>query len=204
MTAAAQPVAAERSDPRAIVGGGVILGVITAIGVVIFALASRPLEGMVETVVQISLVVVGGAVFAYFPSMRIQPRSVDSVAWAALTGLMGALFFTVIDTAVLRPLDVYYWTWDEIGGGSGWWYVPVWWMGSAALAWLGAWVTANTANGGPVSIPPIAAQSAVISVVVFAILVVTSISPLHAGTMALAVALALVIHVAVTSFKNRR
>jgi hypothetical protein len=204
MTAAAQPVAAERSDPRAIVGGGVILGVITAIGVVIFALASRPLEGMVETVVQISLVIVGGAVFAYFPSMRIQPRSVDSVAWAALTGLMGALFFTVIDTAVLRPLDVYYWTWDEIGGGSGWWYVPVWWMGSAALAWLGAWVTANTANGGPVSIPPIAAQSAVISVVVFAILVVTSISPLHAGTMALAVALALVIHVAVTSFKNRR
>ena len=204
MTAAAQPVAAERSDPRAIVGGGVILGVITAIGVVIFALASRPLEGMVETVVQISLVVVGGAVFAYFPSMRIQPRSVDSVAWAALTGLMGALFFTVIDTAVLRPLDVYYWTWDEIGGGSGWWYVPVWWMGSAALAWLGAWVTANTANGGPVSIPPIAAQSAVISVVVFAILVVTSISPLHAGTMALAVALALVIHVAVTSFKIRR
>ncbi len=204
MTAAAQPVAAERSDPRAIVGGGVILGLITAIGVVIFALASRPLEGMVETVVQISLVVVGGAVFAYFPSMRIQPRSVDSVAWAALTGLMGALFFTVIDTAVLRPLDVYYWTWDEIGGGSGWWYVPVWWMGSAALAWLGAWVTANTANGGPVSIPPIAAQSAVISVVVFAILVVTSISPLHAGTMALAVALALVIHVAVTSFKIRR
>ena len=150
------------------------------------------------------MVVVGGAVFAYFPSMRIQPRSVDSVAWAALTGLMGALFFTVIDTAVLRPLDVYYWTWDEIGGGSGWWYVPVWWMGSAALAWLGAWVTANTANGGPVSIPPIAAQSAVISVVVFAILVVTSISPLHAGTMALAVVLALVIHVAVTSFKNRR
>ena len=204
MTAAAQPVAAERSDPRAIVGGGVILGVITAIGVVIFALASRPLEGMVETVVQISLVVVGGAVFAYFPSMRIQPRSVDSVAWAALTGLMGALFFTVIDTAVLRPLDVYYWTWDEIGGGSGWWYVPVWWMGSAALAWLGAWVTANTAQGGSVSIPPIAAQSAVISVVVFAILVVTSISPLHAGTMALAVALALVIHVAVTSFKIRR
>ncbi len=204
MTAAAQLVAAERSDPRAIVGGGVILGLITAIGVVIFALASRPLEGMVETVVQISLVVVGGAVFAYFPSMRIQPRSVDSVAWAALTGLMGALFFTVIDTAVLRPLDVYYWTWDELGSGSGWWYVPVWWMGSAALAWLGAWVTANTANGGPVSIPPIAAQSAVISVVVFAILVVTSISPLHAGTMALAVALALVIHVAVTSFKNRR
>jgi hypothetical protein len=204
MTAAAEPALVERSDPRAIVGGGAILGVITAIGVVVFAFVSRPMEGMAETVVQSLLVVVGGAVFAYFPSMRIQPRSVDSIAWAALTGLMGALVFTAIDTAVLRPLDVYYWTWDEIGGGSGWWYVPVWWMGSAMLAWLGGWVTANVADGGSVALPPIAAQSMIIALVVFAILVATSISPFHAGTMALAVALGLVIHVVVTSLMNRR
>ncbi len=204
MTAVAEPVLIERSDPRSIVGGGVILGVITAIGVVVFAFVSRPMEGMAETIVQSLIVVVGGGVFAYFPAMRIQPRSVDSIAWTALTGLMGALAFTVIDTAVLRPLDVYYWTWDAIGGGSGWWYVPVWWMGSAALAWLGGWVTANVAGDGSVSFPAIALQSMILTLVVFAILVVTSISPFHAGTMALAVALGLVIHVVVTSVMNRR
>ena len=204
MTAVAEPALVERSDPRSIVGGGAILGVITAIGVFVFAFVSRPMEGMAQTVIQSLLVVVGGGVFAYFPSMRIQPRSVDSIAWAALTGLMGALFFTVIDTAVLRPLDVYYWTWDAIGGGSGWWYVPVWWMGSAVLAWLGGWVTANVANGGSVSLLTLAVQSMVIALAVFAILVLTSISPFHAGTMALAVPLGLVIHVVVTSLMNRR
>jgi len=204
MTAAVEPALIERSDPRAIVGGGAILGVITAVGVVVFALASRPLEGVTEVVVQSLLVVVGGGVFAYFPSMRIQPRSVDSIAWAGLTGLMGALFFTVVDTAVLRPLDVYYWTWDAIGGGSGWWYVPVWWMGSATLAWLGGWVTANVADHGSVSIPAIAVQSTIITLVVFAVLVLTSISPFHVGTMALAVVLGLILHVAVTSVMNRR
>lgn len=204
MTAAAEPVLVERSDPRAIVGGGAILGVITAIGVVVFVFVSRTMDGMAETAVQSLLVVVGGSVLAYFPSRQIQPRSVDSIAWAALTGLMGALVFTVIDTALLRPLDMYYWTWDAIGGGSGWWYVPVWWMGSAALAWLGGWVTANVADGGSVSVPAIAVQSMIIALVVFAILVVTSISPFHAGTMALAVALGLVIHVVVTSLMNGR
>ncbi len=204
MTAVAEPALVERSDPRSIVGGGAILGVITAIGVFVFVFVSRPMEGMARTVLQSLLVVVGGGVFAYFPSMRIQPRSVDSIAWAALTGLMGALFFTAIDTAVLRPLDVYYWTWDAIGGGSGWWYVPVWWMGSAVLAWLGGWVTANVANGGSVSLPALAVQSMVIALAVFAILVLTSISPFHAGTMALAVPLGLVIHVVVTSVMNRR
>jgi len=204
MTAVAETALIERSDPRSIVGGGAILGVITAIGVFVFALISRPMEGMAETVVQSLFVVVGGGVFAYFPSMRIRPRSVDSIAWTALTGLMGALVFTAIDTAILRPLNVYYWTWDAIGGGSGWWYVPVWWMGSAVLAWLGGWVTANVASGGSVSLPALVVQSMIITVVVFGILVVTSISPFHAGTMALAVALGLVIHVVVTSLMNRR
>jgi hypothetical protein len=205
MTAVAEPAAIERSDVRSIVGGGAMLGVVTAIGVVIFALASRSMaEGVGETMMQSLMVVIGGAVFAYVPSMRIQPRTVDSIAWAALTGLMGALFFTVIDTVLLRPLDVYYWTWDAIGGGSGWWYVPIWWMGAAVLAWLGAWVTSNVAETGTVSISMIAMQSAIVVLVVFAILVVTSISPFHAGTMALSVPIGLVLHVVASSRMRRR
>ena len=36
----------------------------------------------------------------------------------------------------------YPWTWDAIGGGSTWWYLPIWWMLGTFLAWMGGIVTA--------------------------------------------------------------
>ena len=37
----------------------------------------------------------------------------------------------------------------QIGGGSNWWYHPVWWMVGTFLPWMGAWILANqpTRNG---------------------------------------------------------
>jgi hypothetical protein len=42
------------------------------------------------------------------------------------------------------------WTnrWREIGGGSNWWYHPVWWMAGTLLPWLGALILANRAARG--------------------------------------------------------
>ncbi len=206
MTSAAQPVDDERNDVRTMVGGGVKLGIITAIGVTVFALVSRPMPaGTTETVVQSLLVVVGGALFSYLPAYWVRPRSTDGIAWTALLGLLGAVAFTVVDTAVLRPLSLYHWTWDEIGGGSGFWYIPVWWMGAAVLAWLGAWVTAITTRAGRVAeLPATAAQTCGGAIALFAILTLAGIGPFHTAMMALAFALALMLHVPIAAALQRR
>ena len=134
MTSAVESIT-DRADVRTIVGGGAILGALTAVGVAVFALSSRPLAGTAEVAVQSALILVGAGVFCFLPAHWVRPTSVDGIAWAALLGLMGALFFTVADSVLLRPLGIYHWTWDAIGGGSGFWYIPVWWMGAAGLAW---------------------------------------------------------------------
>ncbi|MEJ2237930.1 MAG: hypothetical protein P8X82_06500 [Gemmatimonadales bacterium] len=182
----------EQSDVRTIIIAGVKLGVMTALGVVVFSILSRLLEGTLEMVVQSILIVVGGIVFSYFGAVTIRPRDVDSIAWASLIGLLGALVFTVIDTAALRPLGVYHWTWDQIGGGSGFWYIPVWWMGAAVLAWLGAWGFSRAEVAGRASAVVLSGQTVVISIVLFAVLGFI-LGPATAAMMALCFALALIV-----------
>lgn len=194
MTSMAEPTVASQTDVRTIVGGGVKLGIATVIGVVVFALLSRALVGRPEVVVQSVLILAGGTVFAYAPAYWVRPRGVDAIAWAALVGLLGSVAFTIVDTVVLRPVNLYHWTWDAIGGGSGFWYVPVWWMGSCFLAWLGAWVHSIAVSGGgnPVSA---ALQTAGLSVLLLAILTATGLAPFHGAVAALAYTLALIVHV---------
>ncbi len=202
MTSIAQP-AAPRSDVRTIVGGGIKLGIATVIGVVAFALLSRALAGRAETVAQTVLVLAGGAVFAYAPSYWVRPRGVDAIANAALLGLLGSVVFTLVDTAVLRPVHLYHWTWDAIGGGSGFWYIPVWWMGSCFLAWLGAWVHSIRAvrDGNAVSA---ALQTLGIALVLLAVAVGTGLAPFHAAVAALAFSVGLVLHVPLAAISRNR
>lgn len=205
MTAAAQREV-DRSDVRTIVSGGAVLGVLTVVGVLTFALLSRALDGTPEVVVQSVVVLVGAGLASYLPAAWLRPRSADAIAWAALTGLIGALSFTVFDTVVLRPIGVYHWSWDAVGGGSGFWYVPVWWMGAAALAWLGAWVAALAAAASNGSAAPArsAGLTLALAVVVCAILVATRIAPLHAAVVALAYAVGLVLSLPLTTVLSRR
>lgn len=195
MTSVGETAGVDQSGWRSIVRAGVQVGVVTAVGVVAFVLASRGMVGTTETVVQSILVLAGGAVFAYLPSGLLRPYDAESIAWAAMIGLLGALVFTVIDTVLLRPLNLYHWTWDAIGGGSGFWYIPVWWMGSAVLAWLGAWVTALGNRGAGRDISGIAGQTVGIAVVLGGILMATGVLPFHSAGFALAFTLGLVLHV---------
>jgi hypothetical protein len=195
MTSAAEPRVADRSDVRTIVGGGARLGVATAVGVAAFALLSRAVGGPVETVVQTMLVTAGVLVFAYVPAVWVRPSGVDGIGWTAMLGLMGALFFTVVDTALLRPLNLYHWTWDRIGGGSGFWYIPVWWMGSATLAWLGGWVWSRGAGS---NLGTRMGQTVGVGAVLFGVIGLTGVLPFHAGTAALALTLGLVATVPLT------
>lgn len=204
MTAAVEP-RADRSEVRVILLGGVQLGVLTTVGVVAFALLSRALTGTTEVVVQSLLILLGGVAVAYGPALAIRPRTVDGIAWATLVGLLGALAFTVLDTAGLRPAHLYPWTWDEIGGGSGFWYIPVWWMGSAVLAWLGAWTVAILARGGSDPRPLVVGLvTAGLAVVCFGIGVAVTPLPFHAASMALAFAAGLVVHAALAAATTRR
>ena len=196
MATSARAADTERYDVRTMVGGGIILGALTAVGVVIFALVSRAVDGTVETIIQSILILAGGGLVTYFPAASVRPRSVDAIAWAATLGLLGSVAFTVFDTAVLRPLHVYHWTWDAIGGGSGFWYISVWWMGSAVVAWLGAWAYARVVGRSKaVSVPSLLGQTITSAVLLFAVLVVIGLVPFHSASMGLAFALALLAQV---------
>lgn len=203
MTSPAQAAAAPQTDVRTIVGGGIKLGIATAAGVVVFALLSRALTGQTEIIVQSLLVLVGGTVFAYAPSYWVRPRGVDAVAWAATLGLLGSVAFTVIDTAILRPANLYHWTWDAIGGGSGFWYIPVWWMGSCFLAWLGAWVHSMAASRGG-NLVNAATQTAGLSVLLLAAFTLSGLAPFHAAVAALAYTVALILYVPIAAAPRAR
>jgi hypothetical protein len=203
MTSAVEPGSRIRADLRTILGGGAKLGFLTVLGVVAFALFSRASSGPTEVVIQSLLVLAGGIVFSFAPAIWVRPRDVDSIAWAALVGLLGSLLFTVVDTAILRPLNLYHYTWDEIGGGSGFWYIPVWWMGSATLAWLGAWVYSVAVDSGDVRIGKVVGITVLATMAAFLLLgfLGTGFSP---ASMGLAFAVGLVIHLIVVRVLRRR
>jgi hypothetical protein len=202
MTSVTAPSAAERYDVRTMVGGGVKLGVVTAVGVAVFALLSRGLEGSAEVLVQSILILVGGVVFTYAPAFWVRPRSLDAIAWTATLGLLGSVAFTVVDTAVLRPLGLYHWTWDAIGGGSGFWYIPIWWMGATFLAWLGGWIASREVPE-PSAFGRTAAKTAALALGFGLVLGVAGVAPFHAATVALAYVLGLVAHLALSVVSAR-
>jgi Flp pilus assembly protein TadB len=76
--------------------------------------------------------------------------------------------------ALLQNIGTYSNRWYEIGGGSNWWYHPVWWMAGTFLPWLGAWILANqTERAGkpaPLSGFVIAAVAAIVIAVVAVLL----------------------------------
>jgi len=121
------------------------------VAVVAYLAASRsvPETAGARGVVEALIVLGTGVLAAFLPARWTAPRGADGIAGAAAIGLVGTIVFSAIDIIVLRPLKAYPWTWDAIGGGSSWWYLPVWWMLGTFLAWMGGIVTASAgARGG--------------------------------------------------------
>jgi hypothetical protein len=149
MSATAAPAAQDRSDFRTVTIGGALVGLVTGVAVVLFVAASRTLAGdAVRGGVEALVVLAAGIVVAFFPAQWTAARSTDGIAGAAAVGLVGTVVFSAIDIVLLRPFKAYPWTWDAIGGGSTWWYLPVWWMLGTFLAWMGGIVTAGQAARG--------------------------------------------------------
>ena len=141
---AAASVASDRSDFRTVTVGGAKLGVATAVAVVAFLAASRlvPIDGGLRAGVEALIVLAAGVAAAFLPAQWTAARRTEGIAGAAALGFVATIVFSAIDIVLLRPFKAYPWTWDAIGGGSTWWYLPIWWMLGTFLAWMGGIVTA--------------------------------------------------------------
>ena len=144
----------ERTDAPFMFRTAVVLGGFQAVMVLLFSLVSRFLDGPVELALEAILVLIGAVAVIVLPGLWTRARSVEGIAGAAMIGLGATAVFLVIDVALLQPIGTYTFRWRAIGGGSNWWYHPVWWMVGTFLAWMGAWILANqTARRGAPSVP---------------------------------------------------
>ncbi len=167
MTAPA-PATVDRSDFTHILVSGTIVGAATALAVIVFLLVSRNLPpGILTSLLLMLIVLAGGVAAALLPAFYASSRGVQGIASAAAIGLWGTVVFMAIDIVLLRPFKAYPWTWDAVGGGSTWWYLPIWWMLGTLLAWTGALVTAGrAARGGNAAIRSVAIAPLAVGVVV--------------------------------------
>ena len=84
-------------------------------------------------------------------------------------GLGAAVVFLFIDVSLLQNIGTYNHRWLELGGGSNWWYHPVWWMVGTFLPWFGAWMLANQLVRGRAVSPGAAFGLALVCAVVLAV-----------------------------------
>lgn len=145
-TAARLDTTTDATDVPYVVRNSVQLGLIQAVCVLVVSLINRFLEGTADHALTGVVVALGAAVTIILPGLKTRPRTIEGIAGAAGIGLGAAFTFLVVDLILLQPLHVYTNRWYEVGGGSNWWYHPVWWMVGTYLSWMGAWILANQAN----------------------------------------------------------
>jgi hypothetical protein len=134
-----------------IVQGSVKLGLLESILVLLFSLGSRFLDGALEVIVGAAILLLGLAAVTMLPGLWTRARTIEGIAGAAGIGLGAAVVYLLIDVMLLQNIGTYTHRWHAVGGGSNWWYHPVWWMAGSFLPWMGAWILANQTekNGRP-------------------------------------------------------
>jgi hypothetical protein len=135
-------------------------GVGAAVGaaVIAYLVVSRLVPpGIAQALLQTAVVLAAAVTASLLPAQWTTARSTQGIAGAAAVGLWGSIVFMAIDIILLRPVKAYPWTWDAVGGGSSWWYLPIWWMLGTFVAWMGGMLTAGrAARGGPTSLVALA------------------------------------------------
>ena len=128
------------------------------------------------------IVLIGLAATTLLPGIWTRARRIEGIAGAAGIGLLATGVFLVIDSLLLQRLGTYTNRWLAIGGGSNWWYHPVWWMVGTYLSWMGAWALANQADRGGAS-PVIVMVTALVFAAIFGALGVVIHVPYAAWTL---------------------
>jgi hypothetical protein len=186
---------------------GALLGFVQAALVLAFSVVSRFLDGAPELAIRAVIVVTGIAATTILPGLWTRARTIEGIAGAAGIGLWSTVVFTLVDALGLQWLGTYTNRWHEIGGGSNWWYLPVWWMAGTCLAWLGAFAQANTAarSGEPAPLS-VLVMSLVLAVIIGVAAAFAGFPGAHLGlgTMAVAYLPALALTVVVTLMGARR
>lgn len=148
----------DRSEFRHVLSSGTIVGAVTAVAVIVYLAVARFVPpGIIAALLETIVVLVAAVLATFLPGFFATSRTVQGIAGAAAIGLWGTIVFMAIDIILLRPFKAYPWTWDAVGGGSTWWYLPIWWMLGTLVAWLGGVVTAGrAARGGNTAITSLA------------------------------------------------
>ena len=191
----------------AIVVGSVKLGLLESVLVLLFSLASRLLAGPLETIVCAIILLVGVAAVTLLPGRWVRPRTIEGIAGAAGIGLGAAGVFLLIDVILLQNIGTYSHRWLDVGGGSNWWYHPVWWMVGTFLPWMGGWMLANqlTRNGQfNIQNLVLTVLGLTLLVAIVAILIGAPGAGWNLGTFAVAVLPALALGTIVTAVGKRR
>jgi len=144
MSSAVHPkTTADHTDLPYVLRASVKLGLLESLAVLVIGLASRYLGGLTEQAVLLVLVTAGVLAVTFLPGLWTRAETVEGISGAAGIGLAAAVVFLIVDVALFQPLGLYTHRWRDIGGGSNWWYHPIWWMVGTYLPWLGAWIIAN-------------------------------------------------------------
>ncbi len=155
------------TDLRTILRSALVLGLIESALVLAVSVVNRSLEGTVDRAISAVIVAIGLAIVLFWPGRVTRARTIDGIAAAAGIGLAATVVYLVVDVTLLQWIGTYTNRWREIGGGSNWWYHPVWWMVGTFLPWMGAWVLANQARRqGDHAVPAACILVAVLTAVV--------------------------------------
>lgn len=207
MTSVAQTSAsADYTEVPHVVRTGIILGVIQSVLVFAFSLVSRFLAGTPELVLRAVIVLVGLAATVLLPGIWTRARRIEGIAGAAGIGLMATGVYLLIDSLLLQHLGTYTNRWLAIGGGSNWWYHPVWWMVGTYLSWMGAWALANQADRGGAN-PVMVMVIAIVLTLLAGALAVVIHFPLagwNLGTFSVAFLVGITLTVLVTGLGGKR
>lgn len=144
---------ADQTDLPLVLRASVKLGLIESAAVLVIGLVSKYLDGAVEQGLLLVLVTAAVVAVTFLPGLWTRAATIEGIAGAAGIGLAATVVFLIVDVALFQPFGLYTHRWRDIGGGSNWWYHPVWWMVGTYLPWFGAWILANqTSKGGSASL----------------------------------------------------
>jgi uncharacterized membrane protein YgdD (TMEM256/DUF423 family) len=197
----------DNTELRRVVRGSLTLALIQALLVVVVSVINKSLDGTIDHLLTGIVVFIGAMITIFYPGTLTRPRTIEGIAGAAGVGLGATWIFLLLDAFLLQTFHVYTNRWREIGGGSIWWYLPVWWMVGTYLSWMGGWILANQANkSGESSVPSAVVLVTITSAVCGAIATLAHFpgAGWNVPTFAVAVLPGLVVANVVSAFGSRR
>lgn len=170
----------DQTELPEILRASIKLGVFESVAILAIGLVSKYLDGPVEVALLSVLVTVSVLAVTIVPGIWTRASTIEGIAGAAGIGLAATWIFLIIDVIVLQNIGLYSNRWLEIGGGSNWWYHPVFWMVGCFLPWLGAWQLAAQRSSGDRPSPAKVAVTSLTFTVICAVAAVLLHVP-HAG-----------------------